>query len=64
MLREGAAIIDYCIELQQQNGTKEVPQLPHEEALFQRLQAAEVAAEMIKRIFVDLVIAAGDTVGK
>ncbi|KAH8336493.1 hypothetical protein KR074_001276, partial [Drosophila pseudoananassae] len=61
VLREGAAIIDHCIELQQHQGPKDDPPLPHEEALFQRLQAAEVAAEMIKRIFVDLVIAAGDT---
>lgn len=58
VLREGAAIIDHCI------GVQELElQQPHEEpALYQRLQAAEVPGEMIKRIFVDLVIAAGDTV--
>ncbi|KAH8264539.1 hypothetical protein KR038_009695 [Drosophila bunnanda] len=57
VLREGAAIIDHCI------GVLDLDhQQPHEEsALFQRLQAAEVPGEMIKRIFVDLVIAAGDT---
>ncbi|KAH8294740.1 hypothetical protein KR018_002386, partial [Drosophila ironensis] len=56
VLREGAAIIDHCIRLQQLQVKQE-----QEEALYQRLQAAEVPDEMIKRIFVDLVIAAGDT---
>jgi len=56
VLREGAAIIDYCIGVQEDN------KLPHDEALYHRLRAAEVPGEMIKRIFVDLVIAAGDTV--
>ncbi|XP_022216126.2 cytochrome P450 315a1, mitochondrial [Drosophila obscura] len=58
VLREGAAIIDHCIGGEIiGDGQTEL----REETLFHRLQAAEVPAEMIKRIFVDLVIAAGDT---
>ncbi|XP_034661880.1 cytochrome P450 315a1, mitochondrial [Drosophila subobscura] len=59
VLREGAAIIDHCIggEFNGDNGQPEL----REETLFHRLQTAEVPGEMIKRIFVDLVIAAGDT---
>lgn len=56
VLREGAAIIDHCIRVQEDQ------RRPHDEALYHRLQAADVPGDMIKRIFVDLVIAAGDTV--
>ncbi|XP_017144070.1 cytochrome P450 315a1, mitochondrial isoform X1 [Drosophila miranda] len=61
VLREGAAIIDHCIggEITEDGQLEQLEQ--REETLFNRLQAAEVPGEMIKRIFVDLVIAAGDT---
>ncbi|EDX13308.1 GD18786 [Drosophila simulans] len=55
VLREGAAIIDHCIRVQEDQRRS------HDEALYHRLQAADVPGDMIKRIFVDLVIAAGDT---
>ncbi|KAH8383165.1 hypothetical protein KR009_007127, partial [Drosophila setifemur] len=64
VLQEGASIIDHCIGLQQQQQQdhEHWEHLhPHEATLYHRLQAAEVPSEMIKRIFVDLVIAAGDT---
>ncbi|ALC47308.1 sad [Drosophila busckii] len=51
VLQQGAAIIELCIGAQQ----------TQEQALYQRLLAAAVPAELIRRIFVDLVIAAGDT---
>lgn len=57
VLKQGASIIELCISLQ-----REQPQSEQEEALYHKLQAATVPSEMIKRIFVDLVIAAGDTV--
>ncbi|XP_023170133.2 cytochrome P450 315a1, mitochondrial [Drosophila hydei] len=56
VLKQGASIIELCISLQ-----REQPQSEQEEALYHKLQAATVPSEMIKRIFVDLVIAAGDT---
>lgn len=59
VLQQGASIIELCISLQRAQPPSEQEQ---EEALYHKLQAAAVPSEMIKRIFVDLVIAAGDTV--
>ncbi|EDV92546.1 cytochrome P450 315a1, mitochondrial [Drosophila grimshawi] len=56
VLQQGEAIIELCIKSQ-----LEQPQSEQEEALYHKLQAAAVPIEMIRRIFVDLVIAAGDT---
>ncbi|KAH8359055.1 hypothetical protein KR093_004107, partial [Drosophila rubida] len=56
VLQQGAAIIELCIKAQPLP-----PQSEQEEALYHKLQAAAVPSEMIRRIFVDLVIAAGDT---
>ncbi|KAH8311039.1 hypothetical protein KR044_004009, partial [Drosophila immigrans] len=57
VLQQGAAIIELCINSQPSQSGGE-----REEALYHKLQAAAVPSEMIRRIFVDLVIAAGDTV--
>lgn len=57
VLQQGAAIIELCISLQRGQ-----PQSEQDEALYHKLRAAAVPSEMIRRIFVDLVIAAGDTV--
>ncbi|EDW66851.1 cytochrome P450 315a1, mitochondrial [Drosophila virilis] len=56
VLQQGAAIIELCISLQRGQ-----PQSEQDEALYHKLRAAAVPSEMIRRIFVDLVIAAGDT---
>ncbi|XP_034114638.1 cytochrome P450 315a1, mitochondrial [Drosophila albomicans] len=58
VLKQGAAIIELCINTQSQQPQ---PASEGEEALYHKLQAAAVPSEMIRRIFVDLVIAAGDT---
>ncbi|KAM8705737.1 hypothetical protein ACLKA7_010096 [Drosophila subpalustris] len=55
VLQQGASIIELCIKSQQEEESE------LEEALYHRLQAAAVPSEMIRRIFLDLVIAAGDT---
>lgn len=62
VLQQGAAIIELCIKSQQEE-IQMKSQSEREEALYHRLQAAAVPSEMIRRIFLDLVIAAGDTVG-
>lgn len=60
VLQQGAAIIELCIKSQEEE--KEIKsESEEEEALYHRLRAAAVPSEMIRRIFVDLVIAAGDT---
>ncbi|EDW85100.1 uncharacterized protein Dwil_GK12791 [Drosophila willistoni] len=51
VLRQASFIIELCMRDQDDQ----------EETLFHKLQSADVPGEMIKRIFVDLVIAAGDT---
>lgn len=56
VLKEGSAIIDMFVSLSSEENDYDA------EALFFKLQEAEMDYAMIKRIFVDLVIAAGDTV--
>lgn len=59
VLQQGGDIIGLCISLQQD---QDQPTSEQEEALYQKLKATAVSEQMIRRIFVDLVIAAGDTV--
>ncbi|KAH8414052.1 hypothetical protein KR222_003372 [Zaprionus bogoriensis] len=63
VLQQGGAIIELCIRLQQEQCRPQTEQ-DEEEALYDKLKAAAVPDQMIRRIFVDLVIAAGDTVCK
>lgn len=59
VLKQGGDIIELCIRLQMD---QDQPQSEQEEALYHKLKVTAVPEQMIRRIFVDLVIAAGDTV--